>query len=131
MTVTPKQLANLKPITSKRQARELGKKGGKAKTEAKKLAAIIRELKKKSLTPIQAKYLALIQEGKLDLVSDGLLSELISMKIDEETPKAEFYRKLNLLDRLIKKLPAKSMNLNIDKVDGEITIKWADKEVKK
>jgi hypothetical protein len=41
---------NLVPITSKKQARELGSKGGKVRSPKKKWAARLRAMKKKGLT---------------------------------------------------------------------------------
>ena len=48
---------NLTPITSTAQARELGKKGGSVKSVNKKIAARLRQLKKKGLTDEKAKSL--------------------------------------------------------------------------
>ena len=53
---------NLIPITTQKQARELGSLGGKKKTENKRIAARIRELKKKGLTDDSAQHLLNIFE---------------------------------------------------------------------
>ncbi len=56
--VHPNSLKNLtKPITNSEQARAMGKKGGAVKSEAKKLAAKLRELRRKGLTKDSAKVL--------------------------------------------------------------------------
>lgn len=74
--------SNLIPITSSEQARAMGKKGGQAKTEAKKIAARLRELKKKGLTDANAKLLLRFMEspGVTDLQA---LKTIVSLEKKE------------------------------------------------
>lgn len=55
---------NLVPIKNSEQARAMGKKGGSVKSEKKKLAAKLRELKKKGLTKDSAKVLLGLLESR-------------------------------------------------------------------
>lgn len=113
-----KQLAHREKIKIKthEQAVEMGRKGGLVCSPKKRLSAIINALKRrKGLTEIQATYLAYIQEGKLDLVADGLLSELVSQRLTSKG-------KLEVLDRFIKRLPTQTMNLNVNKSEIQINI---------
>ena len=54
--------SNLKPITSKAQARELGRKGGMVSSSKKRYAARLRELKKKGMTNEAITWLTDIME---------------------------------------------------------------------
>jgi len=89
---------NLIPFNkmSKEKARAIQSKGGRTVTEQRRLAAVIRELKKRNdLTPTQLHYLAMIQAGQLNLLKDGLLADIMS---NSKTQK----EKVAVLDRVIK-----------------------------
>ena len=82
---TPKQLANLKPkdLSKRSNHKEISSRGGKAKTPAKSIAALIRESKKKGLSAIQAEYLALVESGQIDGVANlqSLFSRLLTVPL--------------------------------------------------
>lgn len=101
MTVTDKSKANLitKDLSKRDNHKELSAKGGQAKTEAKKLSAVFRELEKKGLTPEQAHFIGLVKEGKISELIRGLLAELIS---EPQTKKTKFYSRLAIIDKAIK-----------------------------
>ncbi len=86
--------SNLIPIKSSEQARAMGKKGGQAKTEAKKIAARLRELKKKGLTDANAKLLLKFMEspGVTDLQA---LKTIVSLeKRDMSVEEKSVYARL-------------------------------------
>jgi hypothetical protein len=82
--VTRKNLKNLKPIKSIARARELGRKGGLVRSENKRIAARLRELKKKGLTDENSKRI-------YDVITDSDMSALdiqmflIGLKADVES----------------------------------------------
>ena len=110
---------NLIPFNkmSKERARAIQSKGGRTVTEQRRLAAVIRELKKrKDLTPTQIHYLAMIQSGQLNLLKDGLLADVMS---NSKTQK----EKLAVLDRVIKVTEPES---KIDLTVNNLTITHSD-----
>lgn len=118
--VTEKSLANLKPldITKEKQI-ERGRKGGKAKTQAKKNAAIIRELEKKlgkNIPPMQKQYLKSLKTGELDTIFTGLIGELLTSKFQHDD------LRLRVLDRIVKYLPQKIQSENTNYNFSAMTI---------
>ena len=69
----------LKPITSSQRARELGSKGGKVRSDKKKLAAKIRELKKSKITDKKLKEICALMESP-ELSNFEIMHYLMKMK---------------------------------------------------
>lgn len=72
---------NLKPIKTKERAKELGAKGGRVKSMNKKVAARLRELRKKGMTDETAKHLVSMLEDPGYSSMDILIS-ISKMKSD-------------------------------------------------
>jgi len=108
---------NLVPLTSSKQARELGRKGGSVSSPAKKLAAKLRELKKKGLTNENYKRV-------YELMTDSNMSDLdILLFLESMRAKASTISEKEKVARLLlewrklrfgTKLDITSQNLNID-----------------
>ncbi|MBT3406548.1 hypothetical protein HN419_05275 [Candidatus Woesearchaeota archaeon] len=111
---------NLIPITSTERARELGSKGGKVRSRNKRMAARLRELRKKGLTDeVSNKIVSLIDD------KDCFAIEIL-MLIEEIRPKcysADMKIKLaNILIQLLKihhganyRVRAENVNVTVEK----------------
>jgi len=108
---------DLVPITSTERAKELGSKGGSVCSPAKKLAAKLRELKKKGLTNENYKRV-------YELMTDSNMSDLdILLFLESMRAKASTISEKEKVARLLlewrklrfgTKLDITSQNLNID-----------------
>ena len=105
---------NLVPITDKKRARELGTKGGRVKSPAKKWAARLRELKKKGLTDENYKILAAMMVEKESFGLD-LLIYLQSIKKECNNPgqKTNVARAMNDLMKNIHGPAERESQINI------------------
>lgn len=104
---------NLKnTITSTRQARELGSKGGKSKSPKKKLAAQLREMKKKGLTDENSKRIAdIISNPNFSAID--ILKYLESIK-DMKLNKEEKIKLVNTYIRFHQAVHGKKIQANVD-----------------
>ena len=112
---------NLKPITSSARARELGSKGGKVRSQNKKIAARLRELKKKGLSNQNARRIH-------DILIDNEFSSLETLLFLESLKKeaASFSEKIQLARALLewhsKRYPQKILEMNAFQQNNQFNI---------
>ena len=124
-------IQNLIPITSKAQARELGRKGGKVRSPRKKYASRLRELKKKGLTNSVIKRITdILEEPESSILDIKLLLDSFrpGISIDPGIKLANAYIKLHQAHHGQKHKIEGELNQNINPI--EIIINYPDKNGK-
>lgn len=116
-----KQIRLLKSgVPAHKFTREEQIRGGMSKSPNKRLGAIYRHLVEKCKTPEQAEIIMMARVGKFDEVAK-MIAAIMSSK-----EKKDEYDWLPVLDRIIKLIPQRTLNLH--GMTGEVKVRWVGSE---